>query len=280
MENNNNTDQPGKAPRRGIGNSLIVNILIIGVVAALGLWICYISIALFTKHGQKDIVPNVENMSYTDAIKKLHAAGFKIDIRDSLFREDVRPGFVIEQFPKAKSVVKPGRKIFLYINAVNPKQVEIDNGTNRNEDALKGVSLRQGLSRLEELGFKKVQIVKVLGENDCIVKILSNGRTVKKGDKVPINSKIIVEVYDGRLQALRDSLQNEELSRSGNVYYYNLEKGSEGYIPSSEVYGGGGGGESYSGGGGGGSYTPPAQPSTPSEGSENSQEEQEYEFVE
>ena len=280
MENNNNTDQPGKAPRRGIGNSLIVNILIIGVVAALGLWICYISIALFTKHGQKDIVPNVENMSYTDAIKKLHAAGFKIDIRDSLFREDVRPGFVIEQFPKAKSVVKPGRKIFLYINAVNPKQVEIDNGTNRNEDALKGVSLRQGLSRLEELGFKKVQIVKVLGENDCIVKILSNGRTVKKGDKVPINSKIIVEVYDGRLQALRDSLQNEELSRSGNVYYYNLEKGSEGYIPSSEVYGSGGGGESYSGGGGGGSYTPPAQPSTPSEGSENSQEEQEYEFVE
>lgn len=279
MENNNNTDQPGKAPRRGIGNSLIVNILIIGVVAALGLWICYISIALFTKHGQKDIVPNVENMSYTDAIKKLHAAGFKIDIRDSLFREDVRPGFVIEQFPKAKSVVKPGRKIFLYINAVNPKQVEIDNGTNRNEDALKGVSLRQGLSRLEELGFKKVQIVKVLGENDCIVKILSNGRTVKKGDKVPINSKIIVEVYDGRLQALRDSLQNEELSKSGNVYYYNLEKGSEGYIPSSEVYGGGGG-ESYSSGGGGGSYTPPAQPSTPSEGSENSQEEQEYEFVE
>ena len=249
-------------------------------MAALGLWICYISIALFTKHGQKDIVPNVENMSYTDAIKKLHAAGFKIDIRDSLFREDVRPGFVIEQFPKAKSVVKPGRKIFLYINAVNPMQVDIDNGTYRNEDALKGVSLRQGLSRLEELGFKKVQIVKVLGENDCIVKILSNGRTVKKGDKVPINSKIIVEVYDGRLQALRDSLQNEELSRSGNVYYYNLEKGSEGYIPSSEVYGGGGGGESYSGGGGGGSYTPPAQPSTPSEGSENSQEEQEYEFVE
>lgn len=278
MENNNTTDQPGKSPRRGIGNSLIVNILIIGIVAALGLWICYISIALFTKHGQKDIVPNVENMSYTDAIKKLHAAGFKIDIRDSLFREDVRPGFVIEQFPKAKSVVKPGRKIFLYINAVNPKQVVIDDGTNHNEDALKGVSQRQGLSRLEELGFKKVQIVKVLGENDCIVKILSNGRTVKKGDKVPINSKIIVEVYDGRLTEIRDSLQNEELSKSGNVYYYNLEKGSEGYIPSSEVYGSGGG-ESYNSGGGS-TYTPPAQPSTPSEGNEKSQEEQEYEFVE
>lgn len=245
------------------------------IVAALGIWIVYISIALFTKHGQKDVVPNVENMSYTQAINKLHAAGFKIDIRDSLYREDVRPGFVIEQFPKAKSIVKPGRKIFLYINAVNPKMVEIDDGANHLDDALKGVSLRQGLSRLEELGFKKVQIIKVLGENDCIVKVLSNGHPVKKGEKVPINSKIIIEVYDGRLRQLRDSLQNEELSRSGQVYYYNLEKGHEGYFnPES-------GGGSYSSGGG--SYSSPSrtsQPSQPQENNESQQEEPDYEFVE
>lgn len=277
----NNTEQRGANRPKGLGNSLIVNILIILIVAVLGIWICYISIAIFTKHGQKDIVPNVENMSYTEAIKKLHAAGFKIDIRDSLFREDIRPGFVIEQFPKAKSVVKPGRKIFLYINAVNPKQVVIDDGSNSLADALKGVSLRTGLSRLEELGFKKVQIIKVLGENDCIVKVLCNGKTVKKGQKVPINAKIIIEVYDGRLQQLRDSLQNEELSRSGNTYYYNLEKGHEGYIPSSEVYGSE---PSYSGessySSGGSSYSAPARQTEPSQPAQEGGEEQEYEFVE
>lgn len=255
----------------------MLNLLIIIIVAALGIWIVYISIALFTKHGQKDVVPNVENMTYTQAINKLHAAGFKIDIRDSLYREDVRPGFVIEQFPKAKSIVKPGRKIFLYINAVNPKMVEIDDGSNHLEDALRGVSLRQGLSRLEELGFKKVQVVKVLGENDCIVKVLSNGRTIKKGDKVPINSKIIIEVYDGRLKTLRDSLQNEELSRSGQIYYYNLEKGQEGYF-NPGAGGGSGSGSSYSGGGS--SYTPSNQPATPNENNESTEEEPAYEFVE
>lgn len=256
----NSPEEPRKEKRSLVGNSIILNLVIIVVVAAIGLWISYISIALFTKHGQKDIVPNVENKSYTEAIKKLHAAGFKIDIRDSLYREDIKPGYVIEQFPKAKSVVKPGRKIFLYINAVNPKQVEIDGGPNHNEDALKGVSLRQGISRLEELGFKNIQIIKVLGETDRIVKVLSNGRTVKKGDKVPVNSRIIIEVYDGRLRELRDSLQNEELSRSGQTYYYNLENGEEGYMSPEEA-------------------NSPSYPA-PSENQEEQDEEPEYEFVE
>lgn len=256
----NSPEDPRKEKRSLVGNSIILNLVIIVVVAAIGLWISYISIALFTKHGQKDIVPKVENMSYTEAIKKLHAAGFKIDIRDSLYREDIKPGYVIEQFPKAKSVVKPGRKIFLYINAVNPKQVEIDGGPNHNEDALKGVSLRQGISRLEELGFKNIQIIKVLGETDRIVKVLSNGRTVKKGDKVPVNSRIIIEVYDGRLRELRDSLQNEELSRSGQTYYYNLENGEEGYMSPEEA-------------------NSPSYPA-PSENQEEQDEEPEYEFVE
>ncbi len=256
----NSPEEPRKEKRSLVGNSIILNLVIIVVVAAIGLWISYISIALFTKHGQKDIVPNVENMSYTEAIKKLHTAGFKIDIRDSLYREDIKPGYVIEQFPKAKSVVKPGRKIFLYINAVNPKQVEIDGGPNHNEDALKGVSLRQGISRLEELGFKNIQIIKVLGETDRIFKVLSNGRTVKKGDKVPVNSRIIIEVYDGRLRELRDSLQNEELSRSGQTYYYNLENGEEGYMSPEEA-------------------NSPSYPA-PSENQEEQDEEPEYEFVE
>lgn len=206
---------------------VLSNLMIIIAVAILGIWIAYISMALFTKHGQSGTVPSVENMSYTAAIEKLHEAGFRVEIRDSLYLDDVRPGFVIEQFPKAHSIVKPGRKIFLYINAVHPKEVVLDDDMHPAEDALKGFSLRQGLARLEELGFKNVKVVKVLGDNDCIVKILANGRVVKKTQKVPINANVIVEVYDGRLTELRDSLQNAELYPGG--YFGNYEEDS--YIP-------------------------------------------------
>lgn len=208
------TDPPKKGNDGFISrHPVLANVIVILLVALLGIWIIYISLQLFTKHGESDVVPKVENMSYTQAINVLHQHGFRVDIRDSIYKDDVKPGFVIEQFPKSGATVKPGRKIFLYINAVHPKEVVIDDDNNPREDALKSFSFRQGMARLEELGFKNIRVIKVLGDNDCIVKVTANGRVVKKTQKVPLNAKIVVEVYDGRLGALRDSLQNEEYLR-------------------------------------------------------------------
>lgn len=190
---------------------VVANLLIIIIIAVLGLYAAYVSTALFTKHGRTLSVPGVENMSYTAAIQKLHDAGLKVDIRDSLYREDVKPGYVIEQFPKARSIVKPGRKIFLYINSVHPKEVMIDDDNHPNEYALKGVSWRSAMAKMEELGFKNVRMIKVLGTSDRVVKVIANGRAVRKMQKIPVNASIVVEVADGRLNDLQDSLRNIEL---------------------------------------------------------------------
>lgn len=188
---------------------VLANLIIILLVAAAGLGIVYFSFAIFTRHGESSVVPSVEKMSYTKAIEILHHNGFRVDIRDSLYKEDEKPGYVIEQFPKANSRVKPGRRIFLYINAVHPKEVIIDDDNNPREDALKSTSFRQGMARLEELGFKNIRVVKILGENDCISKIFANGQVVKKMQKTPVNAKIVMEVFDGQLDAVRDSLQSD-----------------------------------------------------------------------
>ncbi|MBD5218398.1 MAG: PASTA domain-containing protein [Bacteroidales bacterium] len=208
MKDNERSDLKGRHP-------VLANITIIVIVAVLGLLILYLSLAIFTKHGQEKAVPRVERMSYTDAIAKLHDAGFKIEIRDSVYTDNVKPGFVIEQFPKANSMVKPGRKIFLYIQAVHPKDVIIDDDNNPRLDALKGMSLRSALSHLEELGFKKVRVVRVLGSYDGVAKVICNGRVVKKMQRIPVNSQLTIQVYDGRLRELSDSLMNIEFGRRG-----------------------------------------------------------------
>lgn len=206
-----------------MAHPVIANIVIIAVVAVLGLCIAYFSIAIFTRHGQHRTVPGVENMGYSQAVGLLHDKGFRVDIRDSIYRDDVKPGYVIEQFPKAGATVKPGRKIFLYINAVHPKEVVVDHDNHPAEDALKGFSFRQGMARLEELGFKNIKVVKVLGDNDRIVKVLANGKTIKKTQHVPVNARIVVEVYDGRLSELRDSLRDVEFIEAASVDYYGDE---------------------------------------------------------
>lgn len=190
---------------------VMANLFIIIVISLLGLYAAYLVTAIFTKHGQTVQVPSVENMSYTEAITKLHKQGLRVDIRDSLYREDLKPGYVIEQFPKAKSSVKPGRKIFLYINSVHPKEVIIDDDNHPNEYALKGESYRSAHAKLEELGFKNIRMVKVLGTWDRVVKILANGKPIRKMQKIPVTASIVVEVADGRLNDIQDSLRNVEL---------------------------------------------------------------------
>lgn len=232
----NNTDHSYSWGSKFIDrHPVMANILIILIIAALGIYAAYLATALFTKHGRSVQVPGVENMSYTEAIDKLHQYGLKVDIRDSLYREDMKPGFVIEQFPKKNSIVKPGRKIFLYINSVHPKEVIIDDDNHRNELALKGQSLRAANAKLEELGFKNVRVVKVLGATDRVVKVLANGRTVRKMQKVPVNAAIVLEVSDGRLTHIQDSLYNIEVrnsyspSSSSESDYGNASAGQSGY---------------------------------------------------
>lgn len=206
---------------------VLANIGIICIVAVLGLYAIYVSIALFTKHGRSNELPGVEGKTYTEAVNILHEHGFKVDIRDSLYREDVKPGRVIEQFPKANSIVKPGRKVFLYINAVHPREVVLDDINRPNELAMKGQSYRSAMAKLDELGFKNVRVVKVLGTTDRVVKVSANGKPVRKMQKVPVTASITLEVSDGRLEAVRDSLQNEEYKRyyEENSESYGVEEG-------------------------------------------------------
>lgn len=215
--------------------AILINLLIITAIAITGIFIAYMFMALFTKHGAQTTVPKVENMSYTKAVELLHSKGFNVDIRDSLFLDNVKPGWVLEQFPRANSVVKPGRKIFLYINAVHPKEIVMDDGADRTALAFRDWSHRQVKARLTELGFKNISTVSVLGADDRVVKVLANGKPVFKMQKVPINASIVVEISDGRLNALRDSLYEAERLRDYIPEEFGEYPGGSSYTPSSST---------------------------------------------
>lgn len=208
---------------------VLANILVIFLVAILGLFIVFFFLNIFTRHGEWETVPEVENMSFTNAINILHDNGFRTDIRDSIYNEEITPGFVVEQFPKPGSKVKPGRKVFLYINAVHPRELIIDADNSAGGEALKGYSLRQGLAKLEELGFKKVNVVKIPGEDDRIIRLVANGKPVSKMEKVPVTALITVEVHDGRLNRVSDSILNEEY-----LQYVTEVEEEDGYAPVEE----------------------------------------------
>ncbi len=203
---------------------ILVNLVIIIIVALIGIMIANISLAIFTKHGEYSVVPNVEKISYTAAMEKLHEASFKTEISDSVFRDDIEPGYVLEQTPAPNSKVKPGRTVYLIINAVNPKQVAVNN--------IEGISLRQGKALLQGLGFKEknIKVVYRLGKYENLIQsVRVGGKKLRPGQRVPINSTIVLEVSDGKVDRLTDSLLNVEYGMEYDDSY------SESYSSESEA---------------------------------------------
>lgn len=240
--------QQGSAPRRGgfIGkHPVLANFVIIVVVAVLGAFITYLSLALFTKQGESDTVPSVVNTSYGTAVEKLHDAGFKVEIKDSVYFNDVKPGVVVDQFPAAGAVVKPGRKVYLYINALHPKEVIIDGSGDTRQPALRGFSMRQAQAQLQELGFTNIKVEYVLGDTDRVLRVTADGQIVRKMQKVPLNAKIVLTVYDGRKSAIADSLVRvggvqdlDEQTQYENYEYSGTDEGEdpEGYTEFEETF--------------------------------------------
>lgn len=227
----------GGAPRRrGLVNRhpIIANLIIIIVVAMLGLVIAYLSLGLFTKHGQTDQVPRLVNMSYSSAVEKLHSLGFNVEIKDSVYFEDVRPGVVVDQFPAAGAIVKPGRKVYLYINSVHPKEVIIDQSSGSRGPAMKEWSKRQAQAQLQELGFKKISIEYVHGTTDRVLRITANGKTVNKMQKVPLNAKIVIVVYDNNSSAAsaRPMVAANDTAQADDV----VIETAPGFVPDEEQY--------------------------------------------
>lgn len=104
----------------------------------------------------------------------------------------------------------------------------MDDGADPLALALKDWSQRQARARLTELGFKNVRVVTVLGTDDRVVKILANGKPVRQMQKVPVNASIIIEVSDGRLDAIRDSLYEAERLNDYNRMEFGTFPGGEG----------------------------------------------------
>ena len=84
--------------------------------------------------------------------------------------------------------------------------------TTRNEYALRGESHRSALARLEELGFRNIRVVKVLGTTDRVVKVMANGKAVRKMQKVPVTASMVLEVSDGRLKRLAGLFAESRIS--------------------------------------------------------------------
>lgn len=165
--------------------------LIAMVIVAVGLgWVALSWLDVWTGHGEEIVVPDVQGMKYDAAAEKLISEGFTVEIADSVYNSKVGPGVVVDQNPHKDTRVKPGRLVYITINAFTPKTVTVPRLTD--------ISARQARVILNGLGIKNVREDTVISEfKDLVLGARYNGRRLMAGARVPINATIILEVGKG-----------------------------------------------------------------------------------
>ena len=149
---------------------------------------------LVTNHGKEITVPDLTNMSVSEAVYTAGLQNLRVDVTDSVYIRRMGRGMVYSQNPKAGSSVKKGRRILLTINSVNPKKVQMPN--------LVGYSMRQAKAELNSrglmlrsellsrgLGLGKLMYVSDMATNN-VLRQMYRGREIEPGTMIESGSDI------------------------------------------------------------------------------------------
>ena len=169
---------------------IFFHIMLMIVAAVVIGWLTMLWLDHWTRHGDTIGVPAVRTLSYDRAIEMLDAEGLQGIVADSVYDNSTGPGTVIDQNPKAGTIVKEGREVYLTINAFSPKMVTLP--------SLADMSLRQARSILEGLEIRNIVERRVPSDfKDLVLSVRYKGMRLQPGARVPVNATIELEVGEG-----------------------------------------------------------------------------------
>lgn len=179
---------------------IISNLALIFVAGILVVIIGLVFLDFWTRHGETSTVPEIKDMPYQQAAEILSRNDLEIEISDSIYDRSIAPGTVVESWPKAGSVVKRGRQVFVTVTAFSPKMVSLTM-------PVTGVSSRQATSYLEAVGVTAVRIVSVPSQYpDLVERALVDGKPLAVGSVIPVTSVVTLEVGAVPVEEPVDSL--------------------------------------------------------------------------
>ena len=159
-----------------------------------------------TNHGQEIKVPDLSKMKLEIAEEKLNELDLEVFLLDTVeFNADFPPFTILEQDPKAGSLVKDGRKVYVKLNAGEFTDITIPE--------FKDKTFRQISATIKSLTLKEGKVTyKPHIAKDVVLQIYQNGRRLRAGDKVKKNSVLDFVLGDGKEVYNEETFSSEEPS--------------------------------------------------------------------
>ena len=168
-----------------------VNVLLAFFTFVLVIWLALQTLKWYTHHGESVIVPEIKGMNFDKAVVKLDDLDLEYMVIDTSFDPNKSPNSILDQNPLPGSRVKENRVIYLTVNSKTPPNREVP-------DLIGKSSLKFATIQLESRGFKLGEpIYKPNPDLNSVLDVLYKGRSVKKGEMLPLGSEILLVLGNG-----------------------------------------------------------------------------------
>ena len=190
---------------------ILVLVLIFIVITAL---MDKVIMPLYVHLGNETELPDVIEMSITEAKALLSDKGFQVVVKDSLFDANHPVGTVIEQNPYPYAIVKEGRRVYVSVS-IGEKPILMPN--------LFGVSPREAVLILETFGLvpgaKNYVYSDMYYEGTVMGQSYPQGQQVKSGTRIDITislgqlnpTKVVPDLVGKSLHEARERLRAVKL---------------------------------------------------------------------
>ena len=105
----------------------------------------YAVMPLWTRHNAGVAVPEVRELSARDAARRLAASGLGAEMREQPYNPNLPADIVVDQTPLPSSHVKPGRRVYYYVNTAPKEMVSVPSVVSLSEGVAKAEIQEAGL---------------------------------------------------------------------------------------------------------------------------------------
>lgn len=187
-------------------------LLMIGVSIVL-LALVFIFIRIYARQGEEYELPDVVGTNIT-ALQADNPIDLDVVVMDSIFRPGQEGGLILTQDPKAGTLVKKGRKLYITMTAYTPEDAVLPE--------LSGLTVRQAVSELMAEGLEVGRLTfvedpykNIIVDQTCKGKAIYAGQQIERGSVVDLtvglgdgsgNSVVPFTIGKTREKARRDIL--------------------------------------------------------------------------
>lgn len=167
---------------------LIIAPVLLAAALLLGAWLW---LDIYTRHDQQEQVPDLRTLTVQEAEQALAAMGLHAEVIDSVYNDEAAKGTVVDQDPDSGRFVKPGRTVYLVMNASQPKMLNMPDLVN--------LSKRQAISVLEILGLKVAEMqYRPDPCLDCVLAQLHKGAPIAPDTRIRKGESITLVLGEGQ----------------------------------------------------------------------------------